>query len=164
MKTLPKRISQNICGFVEDPMGAHGPMAGPKGAKGQRDQRAQRAKGPKGPTGPPGPNGPNRPKGANGTNRTQGTPTGNNKPTGPNRAQRAQRKQHGANWPLGPPQVPMRPPQIRKSFGRFFTTRQGLEKTFYNASCDLVAALKHKQSPNAFKHKRNMHGSKKSGL
>jgi len=42
--------------------------------------------------------------------------------------------------------------------------RQGLQKTFYNASCDLGAALKHKQSPNAFKHKRNMQGSKKSGL
>jgi hypothetical protein len=42
--------------------------------------------------------------------------------------------------------------------------RQGVEKTFYNASCDTVAALKHMQSPNAFKHKRNVHRSKKSGL
>jgi hypothetical protein len=42
--------------------------------------------------------------------------------------------------------------------------RHGLEKTFYNASCDTVAALKHKQPPNAFKHKRNMRGSKKSEL
>jgi hypothetical protein len=42
--------------------------------------------------------------------------------------------------------------------------RHGVEFFFYNASCDLVAALKHMQSPNAFKCKRNMHRPKKSGL
>ena len=68
--------------------------------------------------------------------------------------------------PLGPGHWAMGPHRVlhksAKVLGDSF--RQGLQKTFYNASCDLGAALKHKQSPNAFKHKRNVQGSKKSGL
>ena len=68
--------------------------------------------------------------------------------------------------PLGPFHWAMGPHRDHSKSAKVLVDsfRQGVEKTFYNASCDLVAALKHTQSPNAFKCKRNVHRSKKSGL
>ena len=68
--------------------------------------------------------------------------------------------------PLGPGHWAMGPHMDHSKSAKVLVDwfRQGVEKTFYSASCDLVAALKHRQSPNAFKCKRNMHRPNKSGL